>query len=70
MLVVEEGFFHPARISADGDFLTPADDVEHPDVIDDAVDELIELVIQRGGWVAFAEDGALADHDRVALTVR
>lgn len=70
MLVVEEGFFHPARLSADGDFLSPAEDVEHPDVVDDVVDELIEVVIQRGGWVAFAEDGALAEHDRVALTVR
>ncbi len=70
MLAVEEGFTYPARISADGDFLTPAGDVEHPDVIDDAVDELIETVIRRGGWVAFVRDGRLADHDRVALTVR
>lgn len=70
MLVVEEGFRFPARLSADGDQVTAAADVEAPDVIDDLVDELIELVLDRGGWVALARDGSLADHDRVALTVR
>lgn len=70
MLAVEEGLVYPARISDDGDFLFPAPDVEHPEVIDDAVDELIELVIQRGGWVAFVADGRLSEHERVVLTLR
>jgi hypothetical protein len=70
MLAVEEGYFYPARVDATGQLLSPADDIEHPDVIDDAVDELIEAVLHRGGWVALVEDGALAHHDRVALTLR
>jgi hypothetical protein len=70
MLAVEEGLFYPARVSNDGDLLQRATDVEHPDVIDDAVDELIELVLDRGGWVALVEDGALRAHDGVALTLR
>ncbi|MGY1700093.1 baeRF3 domain-containing protein [Geodermatophilus sp. SYSU D00766] len=70
MLAVEEGFALAARLSPDGDFLVPADDVEHPDVVDDVVDELIETVLVRGGWVAFVADGALADSGRVALTLR
>jgi hypothetical protein len=70
MLAVEEGYFHPARVSPDGDTLTRADDPEEPDVCDDAVDELIETVISRGGWVALVADGALADDGRVALTLR
>jgi hypothetical protein len=70
MLAVEEGFSLAARLSADGDFLVPAEDVEHPDVVDDLVDELIETVLLRGGWVAFVADGALADAGRVALTLR
>lgn len=70
MLAVEQGLFYPARISADGDLLVPATDVEHPEVIDDAVDELIELVLERGGWVALVDDGALAAHGGVALTLR
>lgn len=69
MLAVEEGLFVPARLSADGDHLTPAEDVDHPDVIDDLVDELIETVLHRGGWVALVSDGALREHDGVALTV-
>ncbi len=69
MLAIEEGLFYPARVSTDGDLLVPATDVEHPEVIDDAVDELIELVLSRGGWVAMVADGALTAHDRVALTL-
>lgn len=70
MLAVEQGLFFPARLSVDGDLLIPADDVEHPDVVDDAVDELIETVIARGGWVALVSDGALAAHEGVAVTLR
>lgn len=70
MLAVEEGLFYPARVSRDGDLITPADDLEHPDVIDDAVDEVIETVLRRGGWVALVQDGALSTSDRIALTLR
>ncbi len=70
MLVVEEGLFYPAHLSDDGDFLTPATTVGAVGVIDDAVDELIELALRRGAWVALTEDGALGAYDRVALTVR
>ena len=70
MLAVEEGYFCPARLDSGGDLVSQAADVEHPEVIDDLVDELIELVIRRGGWVALVEDGALAGHDRVALSLR
>lgn len=70
MLIVEEGFFYPARVSADGDGLVPAADADHPDVLDDAVDELIETVLLRGGWVALAADGAIPQQARIALTTQ
>ncbi len=70
MLVVDESLYYPARLSDDGDTLTPADDVDHPDVIDDAADELIELVLIRGGWIAFTTPGVLDHHHGVALTTR
>jgi len=70
MLAVEQGLFFPARLGGDGDLLLPAEDVEHPEVVDDAVDELIEVVLRRGGWIALTEDGALAAYDRIALAVR
>lgn len=70
MLAVESGLFYPARVGQDGTRLTEAADRTHPEVLDDAVDELIETVLDRGGWIAFVDDGALAEHGRIALTVR
>ena len=70
MLAVEQGLFYPARVSSDGDYLQLATDIEHPEVLDDAVDEVIETVLQRGGWVALVGDGKLATYDRIALTLR
>ena len=70
MLAVEQGYFHPARLEQDGEVLVPADDPHAPDVCDDVVDELIEAVLSRGGWVALLNDGALGRDGRVALTLR
>lgn len=70
MLAVEEHYYYPARLDETGDTLTPADDVDHPDVIDDAVDELIEIVLSRGGWIALVAPGELPDNTRLALTLR
>jgi hypothetical protein len=70
MLAVEENYYYPARLDADGDTLIPADDVDHPDVIDDAVDELIEAVLSRGGWIALLPPGALPNDTHLAMTLR
>jgi Bacterial archaeo-eukaryotic release factor family 3 len=70
MLAVEEGLVYPARMSPDGDSLVPAEDTDRSEVIDDAVEDLIELVIERGGWVSFVADGLLGEHERVVLTLR
>lgn len=68
LLVVEEDFDLPARLE-DGR-LVPADDREAPDVIDDAVDELIEAVLRRGGEAVLVPSPVLAEHDRVAAVLR
>lgn len=70
MLVVEEDLFQPARLSDDGDHLLGVDDPEEPGVLDDVVDEVIEAVLRRGGWVALAAPRALHTHGGIALTVR
>lgn len=70
LLLVEENFHFPARVDDSGQNLTPAEDITAPDVIDDAVDEIIEAVISMGGDVIFMEDGQLADHQRMALILR
>jgi hypothetical protein len=68
LLVVECSYEYPARLH-DG-YLVAAEDVEAPDVIDDAVDELIELVLQQRGRAVIVDDDMLAGHDRVAAVLR
>lgn len=70
LLIVEESYHAPATIDESGMHLTPADSVEPIDVIDDAVDEAIETVLQMKGEVAFVPDGALDQHSRIALVLR
>ena len=70
LLLVEEDFHYPARLDETGLILTPADDPTAPDVLDDAVDDLIEMVLAKQGEVVFVENGRLADHQRVSLVLR
>lgn len=73
MLIVEESHHFPAVVDNQG--VHPADPRNEPvdappGTRSDLVDDLIEVVIDRGGWVAFADDGALSAHDKVALVTR
>ncbi|MGB8862206.1 MAG: hypothetical protein WCC60_23325 [Ilumatobacteraceae bacterium] len=68
LLVVEETFDYPARL-AEGR-LRAAHDVESPDVLDDAVDELIETVLRLGGDAVILPEGELAEHGRLAAVLR
>lgn len=70
LLLVEDNFYYPARLDESGRHITPAEDVEAPDVIDDAVDEIIEAVLQKGGTIGFVPDGTLKDHQGIALILR
>jgi Bacterial archaeo-eukaryotic release factor family 3 len=69
-LLVEQDFHYPARVDETGLILSPAEDATAPDVIDDAVDEVIEEVMTKGGSVVFVDDVALAQHQRIALILR
>ncbi len=70
LLLVEEDFHYPARLDDSGQHLTPAEDITAPDVIDDAVDEIIETILSMQGRVMFMDNGQLADHQRMALILR
>jgi hypothetical protein len=70
-----DSYRYRARLSADdevtpADDVRPADDVTAHEVIDNLMDELIQTVLARGGSIVLAQDGALPEHDRVALTLR
>jgi len=64
-LVVEDSYECAARIHEWG--LEHTTDRAAPDVVDDVVDELIELVLARGGRVQIVPDGRLNGTDRLAL---
>jgi predicted transcriptional regulator len=50
--------------------ITPMKNGSVSAMIDDAVDEVIEIVLAKGGRVVFVEDGALNDHKHIALILR
>ncbi len=68
ILVVEDDFEYPAR-EVDG-ALEPAGDASAPGVLDDAVDELVEMVLDHRGDVVIVEPGELGVHGPVALLLR
>ncbi len=70
LLLVEEDYHFPGRVDESGRHLIPAEDVTSPDVLDDAVDELIETVLSKQGRVAFVGNGQLEAHQRIALVLR
>lgn len=70
LLLVEEDFHYPARVDSSGTQISAAEDVEAPDVMDDAVDEIITAVLEKQGKVVFIENGQLQEHRRIALILR
>jgi hypothetical protein len=68
VLVVERSYAAAARVAESG--FVVAEHPEEPGVIDDAVDELIEATLVRGGQVVMVPDGALAQHGRLVLATR
>jgi hypothetical protein len=69
-LIVETGFHYPARVDETGLFLSPADDATAPGVIDDAVDDVIQVVMAKGGKVVFVDDGVLEKYQHIAMILR
>jgi hypothetical protein len=70
ILLVEEDYHQPVRVDETGMHIVTAEDVEAPDVLDDAVDEIVETVLAKQGQVVFVENGTLSEHSRIALILR
>lgn len=70
VLLVEEDFYYPAEVDTSGMQLSSAADATLPGVIDDAVDEVIETVMTKGGRVVFVDNGKLENLQRMALILR
>ncbi|MEO5744436.1 MAG: hypothetical protein ABIQ53_07585 [Terracoccus sp.] len=76
MLAVEDGYTVPGHPSGPTDPETDigqnlqhgvAGEADDPEQVHDLIDDLIEIVIQRGGEVALVRDGHLSRHNRVAI---
>ena len=68
-LLVETEFEYPADLDPQGDRLLPYSG-RGAAALDDAVDEVIEKVIARGGEVFFYDSGVLDLHQRIAAVLR
>lgn len=68
-LLVETDFEYPADLAPDGDRLLPYGG-RGPSALDDAVDEVIEVVLADGGEVFFYDEGVLDLHQRIAAVLR
>lgn len=68
-LLVEKNYHIPAILTEDHQ-LELVDDPGGTEVMDDAVDEIIELVLAKGGKVVMVDDGVLSPHQRIALILR
>lgn len=70
LLAVERGYAVPVRVRAGRPSPVPPEETEAPDVVDDAVDDLIEAVRLRGGEAVLVGDGALGRFGRMAAVLR
>lgn len=71
-MVVEENHHLPARVSEDGRTLTLLETGKEAgdDALADAVDEMVEYVMQSGGKVTFVPEGHLSQHDGLVMLTR
>lgn len=69
LLLVEKGYHVSAVVDEKGGLQVVAKP-GGTEVMDDAVDEIIEAVLAKGGEVMIMDDNALADHNHIALTLR
>jgi hypothetical protein len=70
LLLLEENYHAPAKLSDDGMNIVLSDRPEDLDVMDDAADVIVETVLDKGGRVVFVPDGSLKEHSGVALILR
>jgi hypothetical protein len=70
LLCVEESYVYPARPDLARNRLQPDDDLDRPEVLDDAIDEIIEMVRLGDGRVVTVHDGALEGYGRIAARLR
>ena len=69
-LVVEEDYHVSVKVDPDTQHLILTDKKDQASVIEDAVDEVIEKVIAKGGKVVFVDNDSLEKYSRIAMILR
>lgn len=69
-LFVQRGYFQPAVINGDDIELVALSEANHPDVVDDIIDEMIEANMRFGGDAVFLSENLLHDFQGLALITR
>ena len=69
-LVVEEDYHVSAKVDSNTQYLILTDTKDQAGVMEDAVDEVIEKVIAKGGKVVFVNNGSLEKYSRIAMILR
>lgn len=69
LLLVEKSYHVPAILTEEGR-LELVEESGGTEVMDDAVDEVIEAVLAKGGNVAIVDDGTLSVHQQIVLVLR
>ena len=68
LLVVEKNFIYPAQHSSEEDIIYSKDHLTGNDFyIKDAVDDVIEKILENGGDVEFVDENVLKEYGRIAL---
>lgn len=69
-LIVEKNYQYPAKLDDSGMQLVSAENFAGQDVMDDAIDEVMEIVLKKGGKVYFVDNDKLSRFNRIALILR
>ncbi len=69
LLLIEEDYHQPAKLE-NQNTLTFLHKPQGNGTMDDAVDEVAELAINKGGRVLFVENGSLKEHEKIAAILR
>lgn len=70
MLISEEEYHVSAGLEEDNSLVLDTSNLPENRIMPDAVDEVAEIVISKGGKVTFVDDGTLGNHQKIAAILR
>ncbi len=69
-LVAEQEFHIPAGLEENNTLVLDTSNLPENKIMPDAVDEVAEIVMEKGGKVVFVDDGTLGNHHKIAAILR